>query len=410
MNRLSALQIVTLMTISFCSSAQAQPPMPSSPPSQTAPAVETVPPSGRPTTPPPPSQETLRTSDTPSSQSTGETRNTTTGSGATNSSVTTSPSASTAWNSPTAPALPKPNLEGLTPQQVYFKYVDALNNAKTLDDLHWYMAQESKDKMKKAMESPGKDAATKSGMLLGLIKSMLPTGIKLKKESITGDTATLELTATDSGAFGSALGKGFEQIGTGIAQAFGAKPGAAPKPIKSITTGSVTMRKQDGVWKVGEEKWSTKVGESAKPPSPQKSWAFEAKHMEYPKSPASGKIHGVPFKVENAELNNGILTLRQGKDFFADRQFMIFLFGNKNQTFENTSYLSPADNGAHVHVSSRRPGESCPHTDMYFSSDYGMKLQFGKAQANKMIPGYIVLRMADKEGSCVQGYFYAVQK
>lgn len=272
------------------------------------------------------------------------------------------------------------------------------------------MAQESKDKMKKAMEKgSGPDAVTKSGVLLELVKSMQPTGIKLKKEVITGDTATLEMTAVDSGVFGSAIGKGVEQIGTGLAQAFGAKPGAV-KPVKSITTGVVTMRKQDGVWKVAEEKWHTQVGDPPKPPSPQKSWAFEAKNMDYPKSPASGKINGVPFKVENAELNDGILTLRQGKDFFADRKFMIFLFGNKNQSFENTSYLSPSNNGAHVHVSYKTPGKDCPQTDMYFSNEYGMKLQFGKAQANKMLPGYIVLRMADKGGSCVQGYFYAVQK
>ncbi len=400
MNRLSALQIVALAAISFCSSAQAQASKPETP--------ETKQPTAQ------ASQSTTATPSataTPPAAATLPATATTTDAPAAETVVAPTASAPTTDTSSTNIVTP-PNLQGLTPQQVYFKYNDVLRNAKSLEELQFYMAQENKEKMKKAVAAEtGPDALKKLEGLLLLVKSMQPVGIKVKKETITGDTATLEMTATDQGAFGSALGKGFEQIGDGLAKAFGAKPSAAPKTLKSTTTGVVTMRKQDGVWKVGEEKWSTHVGDPPKPPTPQQNWAFAAKDQDYPKTPASGKIRGVPFKVEGAELSsNGILTLRQGKDFFADREFKIFLFGNKNPSYENTSYVSPSDMGAHVHVSYKTAGKDLPKTDMYFSKDYGMKLQLGKVQANKTIPGYIVLRMADKEGSCVQGYFYAVQK
>lgn len=379
MNRLNAFQIVALATIFFCSSANAQAPSSNTAPATTEPSTTTTAPVA------PPSAE--------ATSSTGSTTTTT--------------------NSDGSAAAPI-SLQGLTPQQVYFKYHETFKSAKTLEDLQPFMAQDIKDKMKKTMESGTPGAGMTMDALLALMKSMEPQGVKLKKEVITGNTATLELTATDQGAFGDALGKGVEQIGTEFAKAFGAtpKPGAT-KPMKSVTTGTVTLHKQEGVWKIGEQKWNTRIGEAAeaKPPSPQQTWAFAAKTIEYPKAPAKGKIKGVPFMVEKAELgSNGILTLRQGKDFFADREFTIFLFGKQGASYENSSYLSPSDNGAHVHMSYKTAGKDLPRTDMYFSKDYGMKLQLGKMQSNKMIPGYIVLRMADKEGSYVQGYFYATPK
>ena len=40
---------------------------------------------------------------------------------------------------------------------------------------------------------------------------------------------------------------------------------------------------------------------------------------------------------------------------------------------------------------------------------YGMRLTFSNMQGNRL-PGYIVLRVADKDHSFVEGYFYATLK
>jgi hypothetical protein len=49
---------------------------------------------------------------------------------------------------------------------------------------------------------------------------------------------------------------------------------------------------------------------------------------------------------------------------------------------------------------------------MFMPTDgYGIRLAFGQRDPKTgLLPGYIVLRMPDKEQSFVQGYFYAKRK
>src|SRR5260221_438722 len=62
------------------------------------------------------------------------------------------------------------------------------------------------------------------------------------------------------------------------------------------------------------------------PPPADRLGTFEWDRPKFPPRRAAGKVHGLDFKVESAKMENGILTIRQGKDFFAEREMTIFLF------------------------------------------------------------------------------------
>lgn len=127
--------------------------------------------------------------------------------------------------------------------------------------------------------------------------------------------------------------------------------------------------------------------------------------VNIPDSPASGQIHGKPFRVERAEINGTILKIEQGKDFFADRGATIFLFGvEKGESLAGKTMRFPDAKGefnAHVHVSQRPDKESLPKTDMY-TDRYAMLLEFGQEKGDKL-PVKIFLRMPDDTKSEISG-------
>ena len=64
-------------------------------------------------------------------------------------------------------------------------------------------------------------------------------------------------------------------------------------------------------------------------------WMADISRAEIPKKPASGKLHGEAFTLERAELQGGVLSLRQGQEFFADLEFKLFLFVDGPGRLEN---------------------------------------------------------------------------
>jgi hypothetical protein len=127
-----------------------------------------------------------------------------------------------------------------------------------------------------------------------------------------------------------------------------------------------------------------------------------------PASTASGKVRGKPFTVERAEIQNGILKLRQGKDFFADKSFTIFLFLKKGESAEGKSFNVTPQSGfgsPHIHLSYKVEGKQLPKTDMLMEG-YTMQLEFGRAQGKKL-PGKIRLVLPADKKSHVAGTFVA---
>lgn len=107
------------------------------------------------------------------------------------------------------------------------------------------------------------------------------------------------------------------------------------------------------------------------------------------------------------------MKLRQGKELFADREFMIFLFLDKGEkpdgkSFEVRPKRSFGVQVPHVHVGWKVPKETLPKTQA-FVDGYTMRLQFGPSR-NGQVPGQIYLCLPDKEKSFLAGTFTAAIK
>jgi tetratricopeptide (TPR) repeat protein len=123
---------------------------------------------------------------------------------------------------------------------------------------------------------------------------------------------------------------------------------------------------------------------------------------------ASGKIHGEIFKVEEAGMSNGILTLRQGSDFFPDYAVLIFLFLKEGEQPDGRTFQITKSQGfgsPHIHMKYKQKDQNTPKTEI-FMKDYTMRLEFGKKEKGSL-PGKIFLALPDKDQSFVNGTFFA---
>lgn len=140
-------------------------------------------------------------------------------------------------------------------------------------------------------------------------------------------------------------------------------------------------------------------------------WQMDLSNVTIPSSEPVGKIHGQDFRVEAADIQNGILTLRQGKDFFPDRSLKIFLFLKKNEGPQGKDFNITRDEGfgsPHIHMAWKTEGKDVPETKV-FMKDYAMRLDFGENQEGKL-PGKIYLSLPDDSKSYVAGSFMAAIK
>lgn len=135
---------------------------------------------------------------------------------------------------------------------------------------------------------------------------------------------------------------------------------------------------------------------------------MDLSHATIPVTAASGKIRGKAFRVETAKVENNILTLRQGKDFFPDRAVTIFMFLKKGEALEGRTFNISTDHGfgaPHIHMKWRDGGKKTPETKI-FMKEYAMRLQF-KEKENGALPGEIFLALPDDSKSFVAGTFLA---
>lgn len=137
-------------------------------------------------------------------------------------------------------------------------------------------------------------------------------------------------------------------------------------------------------------------------------WKTDLKGVPIPAGPAGGMIHGDPVTIGKAVFENGILTLRDGEDFFPDHAFTIFLFLKKGESPENRIFEYTRESGfgsPHIHMKWKEEGEDVPKTKIWMR-DYAMSLRFGK-RSGKEIPGKIYLCVPDEMKSYIAGSFTA---
>jgi hypothetical protein len=134
----------------------------------------------------------------------------------------------------------------------------------------------------------------------------------------------------------------------------------------------------------------------------------DVKKIVIPNTPVSGKLHGQAFNPDNVKLDNGILTIRRGKDFFADQEVVVMLFLKGVEKPDGKTFevgMAPEFGSPHVHMRYKEAGQNFP-TSETFMDKYAMKLEFGK-EADEKLPGKIYLCMPDEAKSFVAGTFVA---
>ena len=140
-------------------------------------------------------------------------------------------------------------------------------------------------------------------------------------------------------------------------------------------------------------------------------WKQDLVNIKIPETIARGMIHGEPFAYESAKLENGVLTIRDGKDFFPDHAVKIFLFLKEGETAEGKSYNITRTSGfgsPHIHMEWKTKDSNIPKTEMFMQA-YAMRLDLGTTE-NDSLPGKLYLCLPDKMKSFVAGSFTAVVK
>jgi len=133
--------------------------------------------------------------------------------------------------------------------------------------------------------------------------------------------------------------------------------------------------------------------------------------VKIPAAPARGTIHGEAFVSKSVKLENGILTIRDGDEFFPDHAVLVFLFLKKDETPEGKSFninRKSSFGSPHIHMKWKIENSKVPKTEI-FTKNYSMRLNLGTIEDGKL-PGKIYLCLPDEMKSVVAGSFTAVVK
>ncbi len=123
-------------------------------------------------------------------------------------------------------------------------------------------------------------------------------------------------------------------------------------------------------------------------------------------STVEGVVRGYKFQIEQARLENGTLTLRQGKDFFANRSISIVTF--EKDSLENKTIKVNSESGfgsPHLRLGIKKKDDKLPDEKIVLN-DYEMELTFGK-QTELGIPFSIRLIVNEDTRTDVKGSYFA---
>ncbi|WP_439621848.1 hypothetical protein [Gemmata sp.] len=153
------------------------------------------------------------------------------------------------------------------------------------------------------------------------------------------------------------------------------------------------------------------TGEAAAPTRKADPYEIDpAKHV-VPAAPAAGVLGGKPFAPDRVELEGHRLTLRQGKDFFADLEVVLAIHeqvklgdGVKIVVRPNQRWTDRIPSLQ----SAVRSEKGLPDVK-FINDDYALTLELGKPEKGK-IPGSIYLCLPDSSRSYLAGTFVAERK
>lgn len=125
-----------------------------------------------------------------------------------------------------------------------------------------------------------------------------------------------------------------------------------------------------------------------------------------PNKAVSSRIKGQPFLIGRAVLTNGRLKLRQGDEYFADRDISISL--PRQDSYANQTITVTDDSGfdaPNISISYKVEGQNLPESE-FISSPYRMQLEFG-IPTEVGIPFGIDLLIPGSPQTVAKGHFFA---
>jgi hypothetical protein len=142
------------------------------------------------------------------------------------------------------------------------------------------------------------------------------------------------------------------------------------------------------------------------------SWTLEVDTAKIPAGRANGSISGTNFVVDAAYLSiNGplhVLTLRQGTNFYAEREILVYLRLKPGEKIAGHTWTVNKDPraGAPQVVKRWKPNPRFAAQQKSFPNGYALKLEFGQVDEEEA-PGKIYLALPDAEQTVVAGAFEA---
>jgi len=148
-----------------------------------------------------------------------------------------------------------------------------------------------------------------------------------------------------------------------------------------------------------------------RPPAPRPAPAKAQAEQTPPiaDQPAQGSIRNIPFAVETAEIENGVLALRQGEGPSAT-EIRIYLHTKPwtvpaERRFQVGDGSAKASETPLVRIRWQEAGQEAPR-QRDFTERYTLRLEFGR-ERDRVLPGKIRLVLPDEDKSRVEGSFSA---
>ena len=142
-------------------------------------------------------------------------------------------------------------------------------------------------------------------------------------------------------------------------------------------------------------------------------WTLDVAKMKIPDGKASGRIHGQPFMLNYAVLQNGFLTLGQDKGAGRPaRGIYVQTFYKQNEDPHNRTWTIAADQNRdlpRIQLLWVKPKDTSKPDSQDITKGYAMVLELGPAE-NGRCRGRIYLCLPDEEKSVVAGTFEVVEK
>ena len=143
-------------------------------------------------------------------------------------------------------------------------------------------------------------------------------------------------------------------------------------------------------------------------------WALDLNNRHIPEAPASGRIHGQPFTLTEAILQNGVLTLREGDELHRVRALQVMMLYKQNEDPHGRKWsVNPDEHGGGLQMIQllwkKMPPDSQEKDNQTITAGYAMRLELGTRKDGKC-QGKIYICLPDREQSVVGGTFEVQEK